>query len=76
MQSTEIFLDGERLTFEEVIAAAYGRPNEPRLVLSDAAKQNVNRSSRSSRVSTAREERLTFCFAASDKTRRGSFGRP
>ena len=46
MQSTEIFLDGERLTFEEVIAAAYGRPNEPRLVLSDAAKQNVNRSSR------------------------------
>jgi histidine ammonia-lyase len=40
----EIVLDGESLTFEDVIAVPYGQPNEPRVVLSDSAKQNVNRS--------------------------------
>jgi len=39
----EIILDGESLTFEQVIAAAYGKPNEPRVVLSEKAKQQVNR---------------------------------
>ena len=40
----EIVLDGESLTFEEVIAVAYGRPNKPRVVLSEDAKHSVNRS--------------------------------
>ncbi len=39
----EITLDGESLTFEQVIAVAYGKPGEPRVVLSDTAKSNVNR---------------------------------
>ena len=39
----EIILDGESLTFEEVIAVANGKPNEPRVVLSEKAKQNVRR---------------------------------
>ena len=41
-----IILDGESLTFEQVIAVAYGKPGkpgEPRVALSDAAKANVNR---------------------------------
>lgn len=41
----EIILDGESLTFEQVVAVAYGKPNEPRVVLSEKAKQNVNRAS-------------------------------
>ncbi|HEX3101368.1 MAG TPA: histidine ammonia-lyase [Pyrinomonadaceae bacterium] len=40
---TEIVIDGESLTFEQVIAVAYGTPGVPRVVLSDAAKDNVNR---------------------------------
>ena len=40
---TEIVLDGESLTFEQVIAVAYGKPGEPRVALSEAAKANVNR---------------------------------
>ncbi len=39
----EIILDGESLTFEQVLAVAYGKPGEPRVVLSDAAKANVNK---------------------------------
>lgn len=42
----EIVLDGESLTFEQVIAVAYGKPNSPRVVLSDAAKDNVKRAAR------------------------------
>ena len=42
--SFEIILDGESLTFEQVIAVAYGTPGEPRVALSDAAKTSVNRS--------------------------------
>ena len=52
----EIVLDGESLTFEEVIAVAYGQPNEPRVVLSDNAKQNVNRSSRAVEILLERGE--------------------
>ncbi len=39
----EIVLDGESLTFEQVLAVAYGRPGEPRVVLDERAKANVNR---------------------------------
>jgi histidine ammonia-lyase len=39
----EITLDGESLTFEQVVAVAYGSPGEPRVMLADSAKQNVLR---------------------------------
>lgn len=39
----QIILDGESLTFDEVIAVANGKPGEPRVVLSDEAKGKVNR---------------------------------
>src|SRR5688500_16636606 len=42
--STEIVLDGESLTFDEVIAVAYGQPGSPAVVLSKAAQVNVERS--------------------------------
>lgn len=41
----EIILDGENLTFEQTVAVAYGKPNEPRVILSEKAKQQVNRAS-------------------------------
>ena len=40
----EIIIDGESLTFEQVIAVAYGKPGEPRVELSDSATESVNRS--------------------------------
>src|SRR6476620_8557918 len=39
----EIILDGESLTFEQTVAVAYGKPGEPRVVLSEKAKQQVKR---------------------------------
>jgi histidine ammonia-lyase len=39
----EIVLDGESLTFEQVLAVAYGEPNKPPVVLSEKAKAAVNR---------------------------------
>ncbi len=39
-----IAVNGESLTFEQVLAVAYGRPGEPRVVLDDRAKAKVNRS--------------------------------
>ncbi len=39
----EIILDGESLTFEQVLTAAYGEPNMPRVSLSEDAKKNVSR---------------------------------
>jgi|CXWL01.1.fsa_nt_gi histidine ammonia-lyase len=39
----EIILDGESLTFEQVIAVAYGKPGKPRVALSETAKAAVNR---------------------------------
>lgn len=39
----EIVLDGESLTFEQVIAVAYGKPGEPRVRISESAIANVNR---------------------------------
>ncbi len=40
----KIVLDGESLTFEQVLAVAYGEPNNPRVLLSEKAKGQVNRS--------------------------------
>jgi histidine ammonia-lyase len=40
----EIILNGENLTFEQVVAVAYGEPDAPRVALSAEAKRNVNRS--------------------------------
>ena len=42
--ASEILIDGESLTFEQVIAVAYGKPGEPRVVISDTAKTAVDRS--------------------------------
>ncbi len=42
----EIVLDGESLTFEQVIAVAYGKPNEPVVVLSGGAAEKVTRSAK------------------------------
>ena len=39
----EIALDGESLTFEQVLAVAYGKPDQPRVQLADAAKANVQK---------------------------------
>ncbi len=39
----EIILDGESLTFEQVLDAAFGKPDEIRISLSGTAKENVNR---------------------------------
>jgi histidine ammonia-lyase len=41
--SNEIVLDGSSLTFEQVLAAAYGKPGEPRVSLSETARVNVKR---------------------------------
>lgn len=41
---TNIIISGEGLTFEQVIAVAYGKPGEPTVVLSDEAKEKVERS--------------------------------
>ncbi len=40
----EIILDGENLTFEQVLAVAFGKPNAPRVKLSENAEAQVNRS--------------------------------
>ncbi len=42
--STEITIDGESLTFEQVIAVAYGEPGDPKVVLAEPAKDAVRRS--------------------------------
>jgi histidine ammonia-lyase len=40
----EIILDGESLTFEQVLAVAHGEPNQPRVSLSETAQACVRRS--------------------------------
>ena len=40
----KIILDGDSLTFEQVLAVAYGEPSAPFIQLSDRAKENVHRS--------------------------------
>ncbi|MDQ3713028.1 MAG: histidine ammonia-lyase [Acidobacteriota bacterium] len=44
MSIDEIVLDGESLTFEQVLAVAHGEPNNPRVSLSEKAKAQVRRS--------------------------------
>jgi histidine ammonia-lyase len=39
----DIVIDGESLTFEQVVAVATGTPGEPRVVLAEHAKAAVNR---------------------------------
>lgn len=41
----EIVLNGESLTFEQVLAVAYGDPGSPRVFLGDEAKLKVNKAS-------------------------------
>ncbi len=52
----EIILDGENLTFEQVIAVAFGKPNEPRVSLSEEAKINVNRAAKAVQLLLERGE--------------------
>jgi ABC-type transport system involved in Fe-S cluster assembly fused permease/ATPase subunit len=42
---SEVVINGEDLTFEQVVSVAYGKPGEPNVLISDEAKANVNRSS-------------------------------
>jgi histidine ammonia-lyase len=42
---TTIEIDGESLTFDDVLAVAYGKPGEPKVAVSKAAEANVIRSS-------------------------------
>src|SRR5205085_9264800 len=41
--SSEIIIDGETLTFEQVLAVAYGDPGEPKIALAEHSKTAVNR---------------------------------
>ena len=43
MSHPDILLDGESLTFEQVIAVAYGQPGAPAVGISDAAAARVQR---------------------------------
>lgn len=52
----EIILDGESLTFEQVLAVAYGKPNAPRVSLSEKARQNVEKSARAVEILLERGE--------------------
>ena len=52
----EIVLDGESLTFEQVLAVASGEPNSPRVLLSENAKQAVNRSANAVQILLERGE--------------------
>ena len=52
----EIILDGESLTFEQVIAVAHGEPNNPRVVLSEKAQTQVNRSANAVQILLDRGE--------------------
>jgi histidine ammonia-lyase len=52
----EIVLDGESLTIAEVVAVAYGKPNAPRVTLSEKAKQSVARSANAVQTLLARGE--------------------
>lgn len=53
---TEIILDGESLTFEQVLAVANGEPSNPRVILSDKAKANVRRSANAVQILLERGE--------------------
>lgn len=40
---TEILIDGENLTFDQVCAVAHGTPGEPRVILSETARERVQK---------------------------------
>lgn len=42
----KVILDGESLNFEQVLAVAFGKPNNPQVKLSEKAKRSVNRASK------------------------------
>jgi histidine ammonia-lyase len=52
----EIILNGESLTIEQVVAVADGKPNEPRVCLSEQATQNVRRAADAVQTLLARGE--------------------
>lgn len=52
----ELLLDGQSLTFAQVIAVAFGNANEPRVALSADAKSNVIRSAKAVQQLLARGE--------------------
>ena len=52
----EIILDGENLTFEQVLTVAFGKPNEPKVRLSENAKANVNRAAAAVQILLERGE--------------------
>ena len=52
----EIILDGESLTCSQVIAVAFGKPNQPRVVLSEIAQEKVNRSAAAVQILLERGE--------------------
>lgn len=41
--SSQISIDGESLTFEQVVSVAYGKPGNPHVALSNSAKTNITR---------------------------------
>ena len=49
-------MDGESLTFEQVLAVANGKPNDPRVSLTDKAKEAVGRSADAVRLLLERGE--------------------
>jgi histidine ammonia-lyase len=49
-----ITLDGESLTFEQVLAVAHGQPGQPRIALSDAAQAQVARAAEAVQTLLAR----------------------
>ena len=53
---SEIVLDGESLTFEQVVAVAFGKPKEPRVCLSETAKAQVIRSANAVQILLERGE--------------------
>ena len=44
LSPSPILLDGESLTLDQVIAAAYGQPGNPKISLTPEAEQNIQRS--------------------------------
>jgi len=52
----KIILDGESLTFEQVLAVAHSEPNQPRVSLSEKAQARVNRSAAAVRILLERSE--------------------
>ena len=53
---TTIILNGEDLTIEQVVAVAYGQPDAPRVVLSEAAQHRVQRAAEAVEQLLARGE--------------------